>query len=150
MLQAVAGSVAGELIASSLAYLVRLVFYEQTVKPLRQVSFIFCACKMQEYTGFLRTICQHSLLYASQPVDNHRIIECFGLEGTFRGHLAQSLCNEQGHLSLHQVAQSSVQPDLDCFQGWGIYHLSGQPIPVFHHPHYKKCLLYIWSKSTLF
>jgi len=30
---------------------------------------------------------------------NHRIIECFGLEGTFRGHLAQTPCSEQGHLT---------------------------------------------------
>ncbi|KAK4813629.1 hypothetical protein QYF61_014389, partial [Mycteria americana] len=42
---------------------------------------------------------------------------------------------EQGHLQLDQVAQSPVQPDLEGFQGWGIYHLSGQPVPVPHHPH---------------
>jgi len=34
----------------------------------------------------------------------HRIIECFGLEGTFRGHLAQRPCSKQGHLQLEQVA----------------------------------------------
>ena len=28
----------------------------------------------------------------------HKIIECLGLEGTFRGHLAQQTCSEQGHL----------------------------------------------------
>jgi len=28
----------------------------------------------------------------------HRIIEWFGLEGTFRGHLVQHPCSEQGHL----------------------------------------------------
>ncbi|KAK4832829.1 hypothetical protein QYF61_025817, partial [Mycteria americana] len=39
------------------------------------------------------------------------------------------------HLQLDQVAQSPSQPDLEWFQGWGIYHLSGQPVPVFHHPH---------------
>jgi len=54
------------------------------------------------------------------------------------------------HLQLHQVAQSPVQPDLECFQGWGIYHLSGQPVPLFHPTRGKKCLLYIQSKSTLF
>jgi len=27
-----------------------------------------------------------------------RTIECFGLEGTFKGHLVQSLCSEQGCL----------------------------------------------------
>jgi len=41
-----------------------------------------------------------------------RIIECFGLEGTFKGHLIQPLCNEQGHLQLDQVAQSPIQPGL--------------------------------------
>jgi len=48
------------------------------------------------------------------------------LEGTFKGRLAQPPCSEQGHLALDQVAQSPVQPDLECFQGWGIYHLSEQ------------------------
>jgi len=34
----------------------------------------------------------------------HRIIECFGLEGTFRDHVAQPTSSEQGHLQLDQVA----------------------------------------------
>ena len=70
----------------------------------------------------------------------HRIIECFGLEGTFRGQLAQPPCSEQGHLQLDHVAQSPVQPGLECFQGWGLHHFSGQPVPVFHHPCGKKFL----------
>jgi len=41
------------------------------------------------------------------------------LEGTFKGHLAQRTWGEQGHLQLDQVAQSTVQPGLECFQGWG-------------------------------
>jgi len=45
----------------------------------------------------------------------HRIIERFGLEGTFRGRLAQPPCSEQGHLQLDQVAQSPVHPGLECF-----------------------------------
>jgi len=48
----------------------------------------------------------------------HRIIECFGLEGTFRGHLTQPPCSEQGHLQPDQVAQSPIQPGLD-FKGKG-------------------------------
>ena len=56
----------------------------------------------------------------------------------FKRHLVQPPCNDQGHLPLDQVAQSPVQSDLECFQGWGIYHLSGQPVPVFHHPCCKK------------
>ena len=72
--------------------------------------------------------------------ENHRLTECCGLEGTFRGHLIQPPCHGQVHLPLDQVAQVLVQPDLECFKGWGIHHLSGQPVPGFHHPHCKKCL----------
>ena len=71
------------------------------------------------------------------------------LERTFKAHLEQTPCNEQGHLPLDQIAQSPVQPDLKCLQGWGLHYLSGQPVPVFHHTHCKKFLPYIQSKSTL-
>ena len=85
-----------------------------------------------------------SLFAVSAPSTlNHRIIEWFGLGGTFKGHLVQPPCHEQGHLQRDQVAQRPVQPDLECFQGWGIYNLSGQPVLVFHHLHCKKFLLYI-------
>jgi len=76
-------------------------------------------------------------------------MKCFGLEGTFRGHVVQPPCSEQGHLPLDQVPQSPVQPDLESLQGWGLHHLSEQPVPAFHHPHCQKCLPYIQSKSTL-
>jgi len=33
-----------------------------------------------------------------------RIMEWFGLEGTFKGYLVQAPCSEQGHLHLDQVA----------------------------------------------
>ena len=79
-----------------------------------------------------------------------RITECFGLEETFRGHLAQCPWSEQGHLQLDQVAQSPIQPGLECFQEWGICHLRGQPVPGFHYPHCKKFLPYIQSTTTLF
>jgi len=48
----------------------------------------------------------------------YRIIVWFGLEGTFKGHLVQPPCNEQGHLPLDQVAQSPIQPDLVRFKQW--------------------------------
>ena len=35
-------------------------------------------------------------------------------------------------------ALSPVRPDLESLQGQGIHHLSGQPVPVPHHPSYKK------------
>ena len=73
---------------------------------------------------------------------SHRITECFGLEGTFKGHVAQTPCNEHGHRPLEQVAQSPVQPGLQCFQELGIYHLPEQPVPVSHHLHCKKFLPY--------
>ena len=69
------------------------------------------------------------------------IIEWLGLEGTFEGHLVQPHSNKQGHLQLDQAAQGPVQPHLERFQGGGIYHLSGQPIPVFHHPQCKKFII---------
>jgi len=58
-------------------------------------------------------------------------MEWFGSEGTFKDHLVQPPCSDQGHLPLDRIAQSPVQPDLECFQAWGICHLSGQPVPVF-------------------
>ena len=67
----------------------------------------------------------------------YRIIESFELEGNLTGHLAQLSCTEEEHLQLDQVAQSPVQPDLECLQGCSICHLSGQPVSVPHHPYYK-------------
>ena len=63
-----------------------------------------------------------------------------GWKGPLKVILFQLPCHEQGHIPLDQVAQSPVQPDLECFQGWGSYHLSGQLVPVFHYHHCKKFL----------
>ena len=57
-------------------------------------------------------------------IGRYQLIESFELEGTFKGHVAQLPCNKQGHLQLHQVAQSLVQPNLACLQGWDFHHLS--------------------------
>jgi len=39
-----------------------------------------------------------------------------------------------------------VQPDLECLRRWGIHHLSGQPVPVPHHPYLKTLLPFTRSK----
>jgi len=76
-------------------------------------------------------------------------MDWFQLERAFRGHPAQPPCREQAHLQLDQVAESPVQPDPECFQGWGINHLSGQPVSGFHHPQGEEFLPYIQSESPL-
>ena len=56
---------------------------------------------------------------------DHRIIESLVLERVSKGHLVQPPCS----------AQALIQPLLERLQGWGIHHISGQPIPVPHHSH---------------
>ena len=60
------------------------------------------------------------------------IIESLELEGTLEDRLVPLPSNDQGHPQLDQVAQSPIQPDLQCLQGQGIHLLSGQPVPVPH------------------
>ena len=50
---------------------------------------------------------------------DHRLTDLFELEGTFKGHLVQLPCNEQGHLHLDQDAQSTVQPEINVVVGPG-------------------------------
>jgi len=57
------------------------------------------------------------------------------LEGALKIIWFQPPCLEQGHLPLDQAAQSSIQPGLEHCQGGGSHSFSGQPVPVFHHPH---------------
>lgn len=57
----------------------------------------------------------------------HSMIGQFGLEGTFKGPVAQLFCNEQGHLQLDQVTLSPVQ----CFQVWGIHPSLGKLCQCF-------------------
>jgi len=63
---------------------------------------------------------------------NLNFIESFELEGTFKGHLIQLPCSEEGHLQLGQITQSPVQPE--CLQGEGSHHLSGQTFPSASPP----------------
>ena len=47
---------------------------------------------------------------------------------------------------MDQLAQSPIQPDLECFQGEDIDHLSGHPVSECHHLH---CLsLGVFFKGT--
>ena len=73
----------------------------------------------------------------------YRVIEFSELEGIFKGHLTQLPCNEQGQPQSDQVAQSLVQPDLESLQGRGINCNSGQSVPVPHHLHCRRLILYI-------
>ena len=52
------------------------------------------------------------------------IIEWFGLEGTSKITCFKTPCYRQGHLPLGEVAESPIQPDLECFQGGGIHNLT--------------------------
>ena len=49
-----------------------------------------------------------------------------------------------------QVAQGLVQLSLESLQGQGIHHISGQPVPVPHHPLCKRPFPYIQPTSTIF
>ena len=57
---------------------------------------------------------------------------------TFKGHLVQLPCNEQGYAQLDQVAQGLIHPCLESLRGLGINHISGQPVPVPDHRHCKR------------
>lgn len=76
-------------------------------------------------------ICQNVL----QPClsENHTIIWIVSVGGEPYRSSSPTPCTAQGQLQLSQFAHISIQPDLGCFQGQGIHHLSGQSVPVPHH-----------------
>ena len=82
------------------------------------------------------------------PGTHRRIIESLELEGTFKGHLVQLPCNEQGRAQLDQVAQGLIQFHPESLQGWGIHHISGQHVLVPHWPHNERLFPYSQSKPT--
>jgi len=65
-------------------------------------------------------------------------------------HLIPPTGHGQGHLPPAQVAQSSIQPGLEHFQGGGSHSFSGQPGPGPHDPQNGEFLSYISSKSPVF
>lgn len=80
-----------------------------------------------------------TFLIATANQHDHRISGLFEAEGILKIHLIQLLWNEHPHLYLD--SQSTIQPDLECHQGWSIYHLSGQPVPMSHHHYCKKTVI---------
>ena len=54
---------------------------------------------------------------------------------------------KQGHLE--QVAQYPVQPGFEYLQRRRIHSLSGQPVPVFHHPQREEVLPRIQTELPL-
>jgi len=59
------------------------------------------------HTGISLMLTPYLKMLSADPA-YFRIIKQFGLEGTFKGHLVQPHCSEQGHLQTDQVAQSPV------------------------------------------
>jgi len=55
-------------------------------------------------------------------------------------HLVSTLRYVQGCQPLDQAAQSHIQPGLECFQGWDIHSLLGQPV---------QCITTLWVKNFL-
>ena len=82
-------------------------------------------------------------------LSHHWIIGWLGLEATVEDHLVHPCCYGQGHLSLDQVVQSPIQPDLELFQWWDIHNFSEQPVPASYRSHQKKFLANILPISTL-
>lgn len=76
-------------------------------------------------------------------------IEGLELERTFQGYLVLPFYSEQEHFCLNKVGQRPIQPDLECSQWWDIYHVCGQPVPVFYHLHFKMFLPYVYWISSL-
>ena len=64
----------------------------------------------------------------SMPVSGILLIEPFELEGTFKR--GPTPLQWTGTSTAPSGAQSPVQPDLECLQGRGSHHLSGQPVPA--------------------
>lgn len=74
------------------------------------------------------------------PLLQHRIIECQGLEGTLKIIEPQSPCHGQKYFPVDQIAQGLIQPSFECYLGWGIHNLLGKSVLAPHHPNSKEFL----------
>lgn len=95
--------------------------------------------KLKVVKNFLEYIYKFSM--ARTIVVVYKIMKWFELEVTFKGHVVQLPCNEQGHLSLEQVTKSSIQPGLEYSLGLGMHQLSGQPMQMPHHLQHTQFLI---------
>ena len=83
-------------------------------------------------------VCSSQASSVTPRLWKHRITEWLGLEGPLKIIQLQSPHHEQERLSVDQFTPTSIQPGLEHLQGWGIHNLSGQPVPVPHHPYGKE------------
>ena len=74
--------------------------------------------------------------------------QCFGLERTFRGHLAHPPLQWAGTSSTRPGC-SERRPTLNVSRDGASTSSLGNLFQCFHHPHHKKILPYMQSKSTL-
>lgn len=85
----------------------------------------------------------------------HRIITLLGrvgLEGTPRTSSSNPLAASWLPItkpSTRPGCHGPIQRDLGHLQGWGIQHLSRQPVPVPHHPFSKELFPYIQSNESI-
>lgn len=72
-------------------------------------------------------------------MQNCRLVQ---VERNFKDHLVLPCLAMNRNTFCYQVVQSSIQPALEYFQGWGSHNSSGQPLPLSHHLHNKEYLLF--------
>ena len=77
---------------------------------------------------------------------NHRMV---WIGRDLKDHLFPTPLPWAGTPSTRPGCSKPIQPGLEHCQGWGIHNLSGQPVPVPHHPHGEEFLHNVQSKPTL-
>lgn len=80
-------------------------------------------------------------------VEHHRVVEWFGVEGSFKCPVP---CNDQQHLSSLSGCSDPVQHDPDCFRDGASAISLGHHFQCFITFIVKKNLPYMYSESPLF